>query len=206
MGNRWFGLPAFFGSVATVAALLCWAPAADASTVTYDFSGDFPPSFTAVVTLDVVGGQALNGSGTITFGTDTFDLSLITLATPGGNYGGVTGFRDNGGTDIFGGDTTIPIDTNGLIFAITNNPVWGQDALFAAWADPTGGYTFLIAGTLAGAFDVYYLETQGSVLGGPNGATATPLPPAWTMLLGGLVGIGFLIYRRKKNAPSLVAA
>jgi hypothetical protein len=207
MKNR--GLSAICGALAMAAALLCTGPAANASTVTYNFSGNFPPSFTATVALDVVGGQAVNGTGTITFGADTFDLSLITLTTDNGNgnYGGTTGFRDNHGTDIFGGDTTIPIDSNGLIFAISNNPVREQDALFAAWADASGGFTFLISGTLASVFDVYYEETQGAgtILGSGN-LSSTPLPPAWTMLIGGLVGLGFIAYRQKKNAQSLIAA
>ena len=131
-------------------------PAANANAI-YNFSGDFgPPAFTANVSLDVVGGQALSGTGTINFGADTFDLTLITLTTDGGNgnYGGQTGFRDNHGTDIFGGNTTIPIDTNGLIFAISNNPMWGQDALFAAWDKGDGALAFLISGTLTDVFDV----------------------------------------------------
>jgi hypothetical protein len=122
-------------------------------------SGDFgSPSFTATVSLDVVRGQALSGTGTIAFGADTFDLTLITLTIDGGsgNYGGQTGFRDNHGTDIFGGDTTIPIDSNGLIFAISNNPLRGQGALFAAWDNGGGTFAFLISGALADVFDVWY--------------------------------------------------
>ena len=205
MRSRWIGLTAVLGLLVGSAALGSCASTASASTVTYDFSGSFPPSFTATTTLDVVGGQAVSGTGTITFGSNTFDLSLITLTTDGGNgnYGGSTGFRDNHGTDIFGGDTVIPIDANGLIFAITNDPIREQDALFAAWADGSGGYTFLIAGTLAGAFDVYYEETQGTaLLSGGGNISATPLPSTWMMLIAGLVGLGFMAYRQKKDAPS----
>jgi hypothetical protein len=37
--------------------------------------------------------------------------------------------------------------------------------------------------------------------------TATPLPPAWTMLIAGFVGLGFLAYRSaKKNTTVLAAA
>jgi hypothetical protein len=37
--------------------------------------------------------------------------------------------------------------------------------------------------------------------------TATPLPPAWTMLIAGFVGLGFLAYRgAKKNTAVLAAA
>jgi hypothetical protein len=37
--------------------------------------------------------------------------------------------------------------------------------------------------------------------------TTTPLPSTWLMLLGGLVGLGFFVYRGpKKNAAALAAA
>ena len=183
-------------------------PAANAS-VMYNFSGDFgPPAFTASVSLDVVGGQALSGIGSITFGASTFDLTLITLTTDGGNgnYGGQTGFRDNHGTDIFGGNTTIPIDTNGLIFAISNNPLRGQDALFAAWDNGGGTFEFLISGTLADVFDVYYKLSVGSgemLIGGNQ--SETPLPAALPLFASGLGALSLVGWRRKRKAAALAA-
>ena len=187
---------------AVVAALsfVSFAPGANASTYIYDFSGDFgPPAFTANVSLDVVSGQALSGTGTINFGASDYDLTLITLATDGGNgnYGGTTGFRDNHGTDIFGGDTVVPVDINGLIFAISNNPLRGQDALFAAWDNGAGGFTFLISGTLADAFDVpWYKETDGT---GSYSIAPVPLPAALPLFASGLAGLGWLGRRRRKQ-------
>ena len=185
-------------------------PAANAS-VMYNFSGDFgPPAFTASVSLDVVGGQALSGTGTITFGASTFDLTLITLTTDGGkgNYGGQTGFRDNRGTDIFNGDTTVPIDTNGLIFAISDNPLWGQDALFAAWDNGGGNLGFLISGTLTGVFNEYYKIAVGSgeiaLTGSEN--SQTPLPAALPLFATGLGTLGLLGWRRKRKAAAALAA
>jgi len=183
-------------------------PAANASVI-YNFSGDFgPPAFTATVSLDVVGGQALSGIGSITFGASTFDLTLITLTTDGGNgnYGGQTGFRDNHGTDIFGGNTTIPIDTNGLIFAISNNPLRGQDALFAAWDNGGGTFEFLISGTLADVFDVYYKLSVGSgemLIGGNQ--SETPLPAALPLFASGLGALSLVGWRRKRKAAALAA-
>ena len=192
--------------VMATASLLPFA-SANASTYDYSFSGDFGSlAFTANITLDVVGGQADSGTGTINFGTGNFDLGLITLTTDGGNgnYGGTTGFRDNHGTDIFGGDTVAPIDPNGLIFAITNNPLRGQDALFAVWDNGGGTFGFLISGTLPSVFDVYYELTVGN---GSYNIAATPLPSTWTMLIAGFVGLGFFAYRgTKKNAATLAAA
>jgi hypothetical protein len=189
----------------TVAASLFFgAPAAYASTVNYNFSGDFgPPAFTAGVSLDVTGGQANSGTGTITFGANTFDLTLITLTTDGGNgnYGGQTGFRDNHGTDVFGGDTTFPIDANGLIFAISNDPKRGQDALFAAWDNGGGNFQFLISGTLTGVFDVYYrlANGTGTTAQAGNTSAATPLPAALPLFATGLAGLGLLARRRRKQ-------
>ena len=176
---------AFAAGVIVGAAL--GVPAANASVI-YNFSGDFaPPAFTATVSLDVVGGQALSGTGLITFGASTFDLTLITLATDGGNgnYGGQTGFRDNHGTDIFGGDTTIPIDTNGLI---------------------GGTFAFLISGTLAGVFDEYYKLSVGSgeILTGGN-ASETPLPAALPLFASGLGALGLVGWRKKRKAAALAA-
>jgi len=184
-------------------------PAANASVI-YNFSGDFgPPAFTATVSLDVVGGQALSGIGSITFGASTFDLTLITLTTDGGNgnYSGQTGFRDNHGTDIFGGDTTIPIDTNGLIFAISNNPLRGQDALFAAWDNGGGTFAFLISGTLGDVFDVYYKLSVGSgeMLIGGSDLSETPLPAALPLFAGGLGALSLVGWRRKRKVAALAA-
>jgi len=195
-------------AVVIVGAML-GVPAANANVI-YNFGGDFgTPAFTATVSLDAVGGQALSGTGTITFGANTFDLTLITLTTDGGNgnYGGQTGFRDNHGTDIFGGDTTSPIDSNGLIFAISNNPLRGQDALFAAWDKGDGTLAFLISGTLANVFDVWVKTAVGS---GDMALTSselsqTPLPAALPLFAGGLGALGLLGWRRKKKAAASAA-
>jgi hypothetical protein len=192
--------------VATVlagAALVSFVPAANASTVVYNFDGSsVTPAFTATVSLDVTGGQASSGTGNIDFSGNIFDLTLITLATPGGNYGGATGFRDNHGTDIFGGDTVIPIDTNGLIFAITNNPVWGANALFAVWSTGGDNYQFLLSGTLPDVFNVYYVI--GDVTGSAE-VSATPLPAAFPLFVSGLGALGLLGWRRKRKAAAIAA-
>jgi len=195
------------GRLAVAAAVIAGGalevPAANANVI-YNFSGDFgPPAFTASVSLDAVGGQALSGTGSITFGADTFALTLITLTTDGGNgnYGGQTGFRDNHGTDIFGGDTTTPIDSNGLIFAISNNPLRGQDALFAAWDKGDGTLAFLISGTLTGVFDVWVKEIVGSDQIAFTGSDnfQTPLPAALPLFATGLGALGLLGWRRKRK-------
>jgi hypothetical protein len=176
-----------------------------AATYTYNFAGDFgSPAFTATATLDVNGGQAQSGTGTITFGSNTFDLTLITLTTDNGNgnYSGLTGFRDNHGTDIHGGDTAALIDTNGLIFAISSNPLRGQDALFAVSDAGSGSFDYLISGTLANVFDVWIQTATGTGDFSVTGAAAatTPLPAALPLFATGMASIGLLRWRKKKKA------
>ena len=194
------GLSALFGT-----ALLAASSSADASTFynyTFDGSGMTPP-FSAQVSLDVVGGQAISGTGTINFSGNLFDLTLITLATPGGNYGGTVGFRDNHGTDLFGADTVVPIDGAccGLLFAITNNPQWGLDALLNVWNNGGNNFGYLISGTLPSIFNVYINTSSGT-----GDLAITPLPSTWLMLLAGFIGFGFLAHRSLKTTavPSAV--
>ena len=82
---------------------------ANASVVSYDISGldALGTAYQAHVTLDVSGGFATGGTGTITdasFGGTPQPLSLITPALPGADYGGnVIGFRSDGGGNPIGG-------------------------------------------------------------------------------------------------------
>src|ERR1700733_867415 len=114
------------------------------------------PAFTAGITLDVQSGQAISGTGSINFSGSVFDLTLITPSTPGNETSpGPVGFRDNHGTDLQGADTVVPIDgAGGLLFAITNNPVFGQDALFDVWSNGGNTFGFRVSGSLPGVFDV----------------------------------------------------
>ena len=103
-------------------ALAFSAGIASASTVTLDVSGTIEGgvgAFTAEVVLDVVGGQAVSGTGSINIlGLSSAPLVLITPSTPGNESSpGPVGFRDDGGTDIGGADTAYPIN-NGLLFDV----------------------------------------------------------------------------------------
>jgi hypothetical protein len=183
-------------------ALVSLAPAANADVV-YNFDGSsMTPAFTAGITLDVQGGQAISGTGTINFGGSIFDLTLITPSTVGNETSpGPVGFRDNHGTDLQFADTIAPIDdAGGLLFAITNNPVSGQDALFQVWSDGGNSYGYRFSGALPGVFDVWvnYGSATGTV-------SAVPEPSTWAMMLLGFAGVGFMAYRRKSK-PVLMAA
>ena len=73
----------------------------------------------------------------------TWRASLVTLSSPGveDDGGGLLGYRSNDGTDWFNAGTAVPIDGNGLIFAIGPNPVgFGTSQQFDIYSDGAGGY------------------------------------------------------------------
>ena len=98
--------------------------AAMARTVTFGFSGQFGlgvGAYSGQTTLDVVGGQAISGSGFITdraLGYSKAPMVLITPSTPGNDPGssGTVGFADDVGDTLRGADTVYPIDGAGLLF------------------------------------------------------------------------------------------
>src|ERR1700722_1731808 len=192
------GLAGLIGAV-----LVSFAPAANADVV-YSFDGSsMIPAFTAGITLDVQSGQAISGTGSINFSGSIFDLNLITPSTIVNETSpGPVGFRDNHGTDLGGADTIVPIDGAccGLLFAITNNPVPGHDALFNVWSNGGNSFGFLFSGTLPNVFDVFL--NQGA---GTGTVSAVPEPSTWAMMLLGFAGVGFMAYRRKSK-PALMAA
>ncbi len=190
------------------AALALWcstALGAQASTVGFDFSGfdAFNDPYTAMVTLNVSGGFATSGTGTITdaaFG-GLQSLTLITAATPGANGGpGNFGFRANDGTDWNGNDSAVPITSSGgLVFGIGPNLGSGQPALLGIYGNGSGGYDSAFFG---------HLPANGAI--GPNGpnewgyniaanVSAVPEPSTWAMMILGFAGVGFMAYRRKSN-------
>jgi hypothetical protein len=184
-----------------VSALALTVPlAANAASVNYDFSGLTPlgGAYTAQFNLDVVGGQAVSGTGFITGvnGATTEALTLITLATQGveNDGGGLLGYRFNDGTDIFDADTAAPIDSNGLVFAIgPNAPQSGQDAGFAIWDNGGGNFQTFFASK--GTVDAQQLFGSGTAVGG-----AVPEPASWAVMLVGFGGLGVAMRSRRKQA------
>jgi hypothetical protein len=174
--------------------LLAWAftaGMASASTVTLDVTGTITGvgNFTADVILDVVGGQAITGTGSINIlGLSSAPLVLITPSTPGNEgSGGSVAFRDNGGTDIGYTDTAYPLN-NGLLFDVgATTASWGQYPLFAFGSD----WSFF-SGKVAGTY--YYNES------GTASVSAVPEPSTWTMMILGFAGVGFMAYRRRNSA------
>ncbi len=169
---------------------------ANASAVTYDISGldALGAAYHAHVTLDVSGGFATGGTGTIddvNFG-GTQPLSLITLATPGANFGRFVGFHSTGGHTISGFDNAVPISTNGFLFALSGTPVWGENALFGFYGNGSGGYQAAFFGSVGDGPNEWGYNIAANVTVG-----AVPEPSTWAMMILGFAGVGFMAYRRK---------
>ena len=182
-GSKWAAL-------AALAAVVLGAEGAQATTVVESISGSFGSgvgAFTGPITLDVAGGVATSGSGSINIlGLTNAPLVLITTSTPGNETaGGVNfpvGFRDNGGTDLFGDDDAFPpTAAGGLLFDVgTTTAVWGQYPLLSISA---GAGNSVFSGSVDG---VYHYAVSGTVTLG-----AVPEASTWAMMLLGFAGLGF---------------
>jgi hypothetical protein len=175
-------------------ALLGLASKASAATETFDFSSS---TVTAQFTLDVVGGQALSGTGSLTspYWSGADAMTLVTLSTPDVHDlgGGNLSFRFGGGTDLIG-DTTVPIDGNGLVFAVTGAPS-ALDVGFNIWSNGGGSYTGFVAGnapTPGGA--IIYYSDNGSL-----SVAAAPEASTWAMMLIGFSGLAFAATRKARK-------
>jgi PEP-CTERM motif len=164
--------------------------AADAQAKVYDFDFSFSDGVTASGTLDIVSGQAISGSGELTssFWSGSDAISLVTLTTPGVHDlgGGNLSFRYGGGTDLIG-DTSVPIDSNGLVFSVTTNP--DLDVGFNVWStNGDASYTGFLAGDKPspGAPAIYeQADGTGSIT-----AAAVPEPATWAVMLAGFGAVG----------------
>jgi hypothetical protein len=181
--------------IGLIATALVAGPTVAAADSLYDWTYT-DGSVSATGTLDVSGGQALSGSGTITSSAylgGAESLTLVTLSTVGVNNlgGGNLSYRFGGGTDLIG-DTIFNsgdpwVSANGLVFAV-GGP---GDNGFNVWANsstPGGSYTGFLAG------NSNYESTVGTFTAT---LAAVPLPAALPLLLSGLGGLGVLARRRK---------
>lgn len=159
--------------------------------------------FNAVFSLTVSGGHATAGTGAISGGgLDNLEsLTLVTLSSPGveDDGGGLLGYRSNDGTDWFNAGTAVPIDENGLIFAIGPNPVgFGTSQQFDIYSDGAGGYDVGFFGAaqagVAPAYYAYNIPVNVSVSGVPEAST-------WSMMVlafGGVAVVGGIKMRRAR--------
>jgi hypothetical protein len=177
----------------TLLGLVCLAllagPAIASADSIYDwtFTGG---GVTASGTLDVSGGQAVSGTGTIAGGglSGSESLTLVTLSTPGVNNlgGGNLSYRFGGGTDLIGDtvyNSSAPyVDSNGLVFLVGGPGSTG----FNLWSTGATSYTGFLAST-----SLY----EG--VGGTMTSTPVPLPAALPLFLFGVAALGALGRRRK---------
>ena len=215
-----------FSSVALVAAIVASTSAARAATFTFNFSGtEGSYSLTASGTIDVTGGYAIDGTGSVT-GTGsalngTEALTLMTLTSPatvlGGccyvtnDGGGVFSYRWASGTDLIA-DDAVPLTGEGLLF--------GLGPFNAAGASPSDGSFPRNPGYALGlniwsnggnSFTAYLQNDNGNndqyngtfSLSETMTSVAAPLPSTWTMLITGFLGLGFLAYRGSRKRLAL---
>jgi len=156
--------------------------------------------YTGMLSLDVNGGQAVSGTGTLSIlGLNNAPLVLITASTPGasGYQNNLIGYRGNDGTDYFGLDQAYPISGNGLLFDVgTTTAEWGLHPLFAIWSEGNG-YGAAFTGQVAGT---EYWNIQGSAAAG-----AVPEPSTWAMFGIGFAGLGLAGWRKSRTNRLAVA-
>lgn len=176
-------------SVALVAATV--GLPAKAATYDVDFTGtDGSGAVTADMVLNVVGGQVVSGTGTISqaqWGT----AKMTFLSSPNLS----TVYEFNGGTELFGDDNAFPISGNGIVFnvgtAATPGSQYQTGGGFAIWS--TGGNTYqtFLADGVNGSTHLWeYVSGTATV-------SAVPLPGALPLFGSALVGIGALARRRR---------
>jgi hypothetical protein len=145
----------------------------------------------------------------------TYDLVLISTAGPENGTGSfiINGPVANTGLSVFtagSGLTSLNFSTGGNNFALANGlssagVIYNNGNLITiAYAGELNGFT-LDLGTIGLNYDFadrsdWRLDSTGTISASP--VSAAPLPPAWTLMLIGLVGGGFVLRRRRNKLPS----
>jgi len=197
---------------ALAAGTLALAFAIPARATPYDFSftgSDGPGTATFNGIFDVVGGQVVSGSGTLSatdFGLSSDTVDLVTLSTPGVHDlgGGNLSFRFGGGTDLIG-DTAFPLDSAGLVFQDITS---GLDVGFNIWSNGGNSYTGFLAGNaLTPGGPIIYAGYNGTFDAVEDTPTGVPETASIFFLGAFLTGFILLARTRRNNTfnPALAA-
>jgi hypothetical protein len=163
---------------------------ANASTVTFDWTLSGPAAS--------LGGVPLPGSGTITatVGTNGDTVTGITGTIGGSTITGLT--TADGSDNLIFPSGTAPLDTKGLAFTAGGETI-DIFSFFAEGSPPSGNaFGEIVFGSSSG-FGVGTFSLSPAV-------SATPLPPTWTMMLSGLLGLALVLYRKEKRGTALRVA
>jgi hypothetical protein len=168
----------------------------------FNYSGS---SFTASGTLDVNGGVATSGSGTLTYDSTTTDITLYEIDNP---PSGVITARTAGGTDLIGLDNLVfpgsdpLLDGDGLIFWMGSTPpTLGLSQTGNINLAPAGGFNIYANGP--GVYAAFGANASGWLPGAPDTGTFTlssvPEPGAVSLLFAMLASVGGLtgVLRKK---------
>ena len=164
---------------------------------------------TASFSLDVIGGEAVNGGGELwsPYWTGPAAMTLVTLSTTDVHDlgAGSLSYRFGGGTDLIGG-TTAPIDASGLVFTVNTDP--NLDVGFNLWSNDNGSYAGFIAGNspAAGQPIIYLGETGAVASTGATALTAVPEASTWAMMSVGFAVLGYAAFRRSSRSSVSVLA
>lgn len=173
---RKFSIKTVFSAGAIFLGIIAAVPA---HATTFDFSVSSVGTPGDIASGTLTGTESSSGIYTISGITGTFDGSLIT---------GLSGYANADNLLFYPSQPFV--DFNGISFVTAS---LGAINLFS-----NSGY-FEVKSTVDSVG--YYFNGSPISLS----VTATPLPPAWTMMLIGLAGFGFVAYRRRAK-PEFMAA
>jgi hypothetical protein len=171
--------------LATIASLV-FAGAAQAQILNISFSGS---QINATGVVDVVNGIAINGSLTVTTGSDQGTYNLVTLNSPL-----INGESQDGGAvqtlRIAGGNDQIFDDA----VSFGSDPFLTGDGLEFA-NDQSIGFNLFSNGP--GSYTVFHASATNYVIDSGTATAAVPEPSTWALLLGSFAGLAFVSrYRR----------
>ena len=206
-------------ALVTSAIVLMFSAAANATSLTYSYVGDpFTGSYDISQSSPPVQ-PLISNDGTNVTATVTFDATVTSNFTGLVTLSDVTQFSASTGTQFLHlGEVIIgPSHPEGVLASGTFNFVsgvitnwnWGLTLPFHAAIFSENDSGGILDGATANAGQTYFYNVvygdagNWSPVGGScsnvTRLSAAPLPPGWTMLIAGFVGLGFLVYRGSRR-------